>query len=94
MYFVQSLSSICDLCGDKTQDFWHRNENAAKRSKSPKLERRHEVGMKESGDIVAFVCSKRASIINGSNIRAEGGLVRTVFSFDGEDECLGTQNYI
>jgi 3-oxoacyl-[acyl-carrier protein] reductase len=34
---------------------------------------------KEIGDIVAFVCSKRASIINGSNIRAEGGLVRTAF---------------
>ena len=33
----------------------------------------------EIGDIVAFVCSKRASIINGSNIRAEGGLVRTAF---------------
>lgn len=34
---------------------------------------------KEIGDIVAFVCSARASIINGSCIRAEGGLVRTVF---------------
>ena len=33
----------------------------------------------EIGDIVAFVCSARASIINGSCIRAEGGLVRTVF---------------
>ena len=33
---------------------------------------------KEVGDIVAFVCSGRAAIINGSCIRAEGGLVRTV----------------
>lgn len=34
---------------------------------------------KEIGEIVAFVCSARASVINGSCIRAEGGLVRTVF---------------
>lgn len=34
---------------------------------------------KEIGEIVAFVCSSRASVINGSCIRAEGGLVRTVF---------------
>jgi 3-oxoacyl-[acyl-carrier protein] reductase len=34
---------------------------------------------KEIGDIVAFVCSARASVINGSCIRAEGGLVRSVF---------------
>ena len=34
---------------------------------------------KEIGDIVAFVCSQRAAIINGSSIRAEGGLVRTAF---------------
>lgn len=33
---------------------------------------------KEIGDIVAFVCSERAAIINGSTIRAEGGLVRTI----------------
>jgi 3-oxoacyl-[acyl-carrier protein] reductase len=33
---------------------------------------------KEIGDTVAFVCSARASAINGSNIRAEGGLVRSV----------------
>jgi 3-oxoacyl-[acyl-carrier protein] reductase len=33
----------------------------------------------EIGDIVAFVCSARASVINGSCIRAEGGLVRSVF---------------
>lgn len=33
---------------------------------------------KEIGDIVAFVCSARASVINGSCIRAEGGLVRSV----------------
>jgi 3-oxoacyl-[acyl-carrier protein] reductase len=34
---------------------------------------------KEIGDTVAFVCSERASAINGSCIRAEGGLVRSVF---------------
>ena len=33
---------------------------------------------REIGDIVAFVCSARASVINGSCIRAEGGLVRTI----------------
>lgn len=33
---------------------------------------------REIGDIVAFVCSARAGIINGSCIRAEGGLVRSV----------------
>jgi 3-oxoacyl-[acyl-carrier protein] reductase len=33
---------------------------------------------KEIGDTVAFVCSERASAINGSCIRAEGGLVRSV----------------
>jgi 3-oxoacyl-[acyl-carrier protein] reductase len=33
---------------------------------------------KEIGDIVAFVCSARASVINGSCIRAEGGLVRNI----------------
>ncbi|MDR4496649.1 MAG: SDR family oxidoreductase [Candidatus Scalindua sp.] len=34
---------------------------------------------KEIGDIVTFLCSARASVINGSCIRAEGGLVRSVF---------------
>jgi 3-oxoacyl-[acyl-carrier protein] reductase len=34
---------------------------------------------KEIGDTVAFLCSDRASAINGSCIRAEGGLVRSVF---------------
>lgn len=33
---------------------------------------------REIGDIVAFICSARASVINGSCIRAEGGLVRTI----------------
>lgn len=33
----------------------------------------------EIGDIVRFICSERASIINGTNIRAEGGLVRSAF---------------
>lgn len=32
----------------------------------------------EIGDIVAFICSARAAVINGAAIRAEGGLVRTV----------------
>ena len=34
---------------------------------------------KEIGGIVAFLCSARAAVINGSCIRAEGGLVRSVF---------------
>lgn len=34
---------------------------------------------KEVGDIVTFVSSARAAVINGSNIRAEGGLLRTAF---------------
>jgi 3-oxoacyl-[acyl-carrier protein] reductase len=34
---------------------------------------------REIGDIVAFVCSARAAVINGACIRAEGGLVRSVF---------------
>ncbi len=34
---------------------------------------------KEIGDIVAFLCSDRAAIFNGSAIRADGGLVRSVF---------------
>jgi len=33
---------------------------------------------KEIGDTVTFVCSDRASAINGAAIRAEGGLVRSV----------------
>ena len=33
----------------------------------------------EIGDIVAFVCSARAAVINGSCIRAEGGLLRSAF---------------
>ncbi len=33
----------------------------------------------EIGDIVTFICSERAAIINGTNIRAEGGLVRSAF---------------
>lgn len=37
------------------------------------------INPKEIGDIVAFVCSDRASVINGSNIRADGGLVRSAF---------------
>ena len=34
---------------------------------------------REIGDIVAFLCSTRAAVVNGSCIRAEGGLVRTAF---------------
>lgn len=34
---------------------------------------------KEIGDTVAFVCSPLASAINGSNVRAEGGLLSTAF---------------
>ena len=37
------------------------------------------INPKEIGDIVAFLCSSRAAVINGSCIRAEGGLVRSVF---------------
>jgi 3-oxoacyl-[acyl-carrier protein] reductase len=33
----------------------------------------------EVGDVVAFVCSARASIINGASIRAEGVVVRSIF---------------
>ncbi|MDF7808205.1 SDR family NAD(P)-dependent oxidoreductase [Pontiellaceae bacterium B12219] len=33
---------------------------------------------KEIGDIVTFLCSARASVINGSCIRAEGGLIRSI----------------
>ncbi len=33
----------------------------------------------EIGHIVTFICSARAAIINGANIRAEGGLVRSAF---------------
>ena len=34
---------------------------------------------KEIGDAVAFVCSDRASAINGAAVRVDGGLVRSVF---------------
>jgi 3-oxoacyl-[acyl-carrier protein] reductase len=34
---------------------------------------------KEIGDAVAFVCSARASAINGAALRFDGGLVRSVF---------------
>lgn len=33
---------------------------------------------KEIGDIVAFMCSQEAAVMNGSAIRAEGGLVRNI----------------
>jgi 3-oxoacyl-[acyl-carrier protein] reductase len=34
---------------------------------------------KEIGDAVAFVCSDRASAVNGAALRVDGGLVRSVF---------------
>jgi 3-oxoacyl-[acyl-carrier protein] reductase len=37
------------------------------------------INPQEIGEIVAFLCSPRAAVINGSSIRAEGGLVRTAF---------------
>lgn len=37
------------------------------------------INPQEIGDIVTFICSARAAVINGSCIRAEGGLVRSVF---------------
>lgn len=37
------------------------------------------INPQEIGNIVAFICSARAAVINGSCIRAEGGLVRSVF---------------
>ncbi len=37
------------------------------------------INPKEIGDIVAFLCSPRSAVINGSCIRAEGGLVRSAF---------------
>lgn len=33
----------------------------------------------EIGDAVAFVCSSRASAINGATVRVDGGLVRNIF---------------
>ena len=37
------------------------------------------INPQEIGDIVTFMCSARAAVINGSCIRAEGGLVRSAF---------------
>lgn len=34
---------------------------------------------REIADLVAFVCSGRSSAVNGSALRADGGIVRTVF---------------
>lgn len=34
---------------------------------------------KEVGDLIAFVCSDKASAINGASLRVDGGLVRTAF---------------
>ncbi len=37
------------------------------------------INPKDIGDIVAYLCSARASVIDDFCIRAEGGLVRSVF---------------
>ncbi len=37
------------------------------------------INPEEIGDIVTFVCSARAAVINGSNIRAEGGMIQSAF---------------
>ncbi|MBT61713.1 MAG: 3-oxoacyl-ACP reductase [Puniceicoccaceae bacterium] len=37
------------------------------------------INPKEIGDIVSFVCSERAAVINGSSLRADGGLIRAAF---------------
>ncbi len=37
------------------------------------------INPQEVGDFVAFVCSPRASAINGAALRVDGGLVRSVF---------------
>ena len=37
------------------------------------------INPKEIGDIVTFICSSKAAVINGSNIRAEGGLIKSAF---------------
>jgi 3-oxoacyl-[acyl-carrier protein] reductase len=37
------------------------------------------IAPKEVGDLVAFVCSDRASAINGAALRVDGGIVRSVF---------------
>lgn len=37
------------------------------------------INPEEIGDIVTFICSKRAAVINGAAIRAEGGLIRSAF---------------
>jgi 3-oxoacyl-[acyl-carrier protein] reductase len=34
---------------------------------------------REVADFVAFMCSARSAAINGSALRADGGIVRTVF---------------
>ncbi|CAA6678032.1 MULTISPECIES: hypothetical protein [unclassified Lentimonas] len=37
------------------------------------------INPREIGDIVTFVCSDRAAVINGSSLRAEGGLIGSAF---------------
>ncbi len=33
----------------------------------------------EIGDIITFLCSNKAAVINGASIRADGGLIKTIF---------------
>lgn len=37
------------------------------------------INPEEIGDFVAFICSDRASAINGACLRVDGGLIRSVF---------------
>jgi 3-oxoacyl-[acyl-carrier protein] reductase len=54
-------------------------EGALHGRESPDLSHRAADQPKEIGDAVAFVCSDRASAINGAALRVDGGLVRSVF---------------
>jgi 3-oxoacyl-[acyl-carrier protein] reductase len=33
----------------------------------------------ELGDVVAFLCSERASYVNGASIQVDGGIIRSTF---------------
>ena len=49
------------------------------RAMSEALEDSVVVDPDEIADVVTFVCSARSGAINGSSLRADGGIVRTVF---------------